>query len=78
MDDFVRAGILAALLADLTVPFGAKPVDPGLHSRQQLFRRTGGNPSPLQLPDFTALPRHLAAHVLDFISEVIESWHVSP
>jgi hypothetical protein len=78
MDDFVSARILAALLANLPVPFRAKPVDPGLHPGQQLFRRTGGDPCPLKLADFTALPSHLAAHVLDFISELIESWHGSP
>ena len=78
MDDFVRARIFSALLANLPVTLGAKPVDLGLHPRQQFFRRSGWDPCPLKLANFTALPRHLAAHVLDFISEVVESWHVRP
>ena len=78
IDGFVRAWILPALLTNLPVPLSTKPVDLGLHPGQQLFCRAGGDPRPLKLADFPALPSHLAAHVLDFASEVVESWHVPP
>jgi hypothetical protein len=57
------------------VSLGTHPIDVGEHSFQQGFRRGGGYPSPLKLPDFAALPMHLDAHPFDFGSEVFEVWH---
>jgi hypothetical protein len=59
------------------VPFNAKRIDLIQHSLQEGFGRGRGYPGPLQLADFTALTPYLRPHVLDFVSDVIQS-HSQP
>jgi len=53
------------------LPLSAKVIDFGVHPSKEEFSRSGGDPCPLELEDFPALPSDLNAHVLDFGPDVI-------
>jgi hypothetical protein len=54
------------------VPLGAKVVDFGMHPAEEEFSRGRGDPRPLELEDFLALPGHLDAHSLDFSPDMVK------
>jgi hypothetical protein len=53
------------------LPLSTKVIDFGVHPCKEEFSRGGGDPCPLELEDFPALPSDLDAHVLDFGTDVI-------
>jgi hypothetical protein len=55
------------------VPFDAKRINLIQHSLQEGFGRRRRYSGPLQLADFTALPPYLGPHVLNLISDVVQS-----
>ena len=71
VDDLVCPGILSALFAYEAVALDAQTIHFSQHSLQQLVRGLGRDACPLKVTDFLPLPQDLAAHVLDFISEVM-------
>jgi hypothetical protein len=62
-----------AVFAHQAVALNAKPVDLVLHPLQQGVRRQCAEAGPLQALDFLPLPENLPAHMLDFISDVVEA-----
>jgi len=60
-----------ALLFLEPLPLSTKVIDFGVHPSKEEFSRSGGDPCPLELEDFPALPSDLNAHVLDFGPDVI-------
>jgi hypothetical protein len=57
------------------VTLGAKLVDLLEHPIKQGVGRGGGNSRMLKLPDVTAQPLDLTAHVLDISTNEIDVWH---
>jgi hypothetical protein len=66
-----HAPFRAALLLFEQFTLSTKVVDFGVHPSKEEFSRGGGNPCPLKLEDFLALPSDLDAHVLDFGTDVM-------
>jgi hypothetical protein len=65
--------ILSALLAYEAVALDAQTIHFGQHSLQQLVRGLGRDARSLKVTDFLPLPQDSAAHVLDFVSDGVQS-----